>query len=89
MLPPCRFSLVELFRAAHDYELTCRGRLQDDAIHVHLDHRHMGVGGDDSWSPSVHAEFLVPPKRYAFELVLAPKRPGRSMASLWKGCGRG
>ena len=29
-------------------------------VHVHVDHRHMGVGGDDSWTPCVHPEFLVP-----------------------------
>lgn len=32
----------------HDYELTA-----DSYWHVHLDHRHIGSGGDDSWSPSV------------------------------------
>jgi Beta galactosidase small chain len=44
-----RFSMASLAKARHDYELVA-----DDRIHVHLDARHMGVGGDDSWSPSVH-----------------------------------
>ena len=35
--------------AKHDYELSA-----DPFTHLHLDHRHMGVGGDDSWSPSLH-----------------------------------
>ena len=35
--------------AKHDYEL-----VPDAYTHLHLDHRHMGVGGDDSWSPSLH-----------------------------------
>ena len=35
--------------AKHDYELTA-----DKYTHLHLDHAHMGVGGDDSWSPSCH-----------------------------------
>jgi len=35
--------------AKHDYEL-----VPDKYTHLHLDHRHMGVGGDDSWSPSLH-----------------------------------
>ncbi len=44
-----RFSLESLAAAKHDFEM------QPDArVHVHLDHRHMGVGGDDSWTPSVH-----------------------------------
>jgi len=35
---------------------------------LHLDGFHMGVGGDDSWSPSVSAEFLLNQERvrYAF-----------------------
>ena len=35
--------------AKHDYELEA-----DNYTHLHIDHRHMGAGGDDSWSPSVH-----------------------------------
>ena len=41
--------MSNLSLARHDYEL------QPDGInHVYLDHLHMGLGGDDSWSPSVH-----------------------------------
>ena len=40
--------------------------------HLHLDHAHMGDGGDDSWSPSVHLEYLVPPAVYSFSLTLCP-----------------
>lgn len=44
-----RYSMSNLSLARHDYEL------QPDGInHVYLDHLHMGLGGDDSWSPSVH-----------------------------------
>jgi beta-galactosidase len=35
--------------AKHDYELRA-----DSFTHLHLDSEHMGVGGDDSWSPSCH-----------------------------------
>jgi Beta galactosidase small chain len=44
-----RYSTEALVAAKHDFELQ-----QDSCVHVHLDHRHMGVGGDDSWTPSVH-----------------------------------
>ena len=40
-------------------------------VHLNLDAAHMGVGGDDSWSPAVHGEFLVPPTKYEFELTLS------------------
>ena len=42
-------------------------------VHVILDHRHMGVGGDDSWSPSVHPEYHVPCKEYSFGVRFAFK----------------
>ena len=48
------YSLEELDRCRHDSHLTKDGR-----VHVHLDAAHMGVGGDDSWSPSVHEEYWV------------------------------
>ena len=45
----CRYSMSNLSLARHDYELE-----PDSMNHVYLDHKHMGLGGDDSWSPSVH-----------------------------------
>ncbi len=61
------FSLGELDRCRHDSHLA-----PDERIHVHLDAAHMGVGGDDSWSPSVHEEFFVRPGRHEFVMTLAP-----------------
>jgi beta-galactosidase len=69
------FSVAAFDRATHEHELVA-----DAFTHVHLDAAHMGVGGDDSWSPTVHPEFLVPPARYAFSLVLAPVWAGRGEA---------
>lgn len=60
------YGMQELERGRHDVELT-----RDDCIHIHLDAAHMGVGGDDSWSPTVHEEFLVPPARYRFHVALS------------------
>ncbi|VFQ82679.1 unnamed protein product [Cuscuta campestris] len=37
-----------------------------EGISVHLDHKHMGLGGDDSWSPCVHDQYLLPPVPYSF-----------------------
>jgi len=42
------------------------------STHLHLDHFHMGVGGDDSWSPCVHKEYLVGPGKYSFGYHLQP-----------------
>ena len=32
----------------------------------------MGVGGDDSWTPRTHDEYLVIPGKYSFEVQLRP-----------------
>ena len=60
------FSLEELDRCRHDSHLARDGR-----VHAHLDAAHMGVGGDDSWSPSVHEEYWVRPgDAYEFNVEL-------------------
>ncbi|KAL4457400.1 hypothetical protein ABPG75_012265 [Micractinium tetrahymenae] len=61
------YSVRSFERAKHDHELQPSG-----FTWVHLDHQHMGVGGDDSWSPTVHKEYLVPPAQYDFSLLLKP-----------------
>jgi hypothetical protein len=61
-----RFSWQALAGARHQHELTP----DPDCLHLHLDAAHMGVGGDDSWSPSVLPEYLVPPGRYSLSVGL-------------------
>lgn len=48
---------------------------------VSLDHRLMGIGGDDSWSACVHDEFLVRPGRFGFSFALSPFWRLRSSSS--------
>jgi beta-galactosidase len=55
----------QLDAAKHTCDLSPR-----DCIFVYIDHAHMGVGGDDSWSPSTHKEFLLEKKRYSYSLTL-------------------
>lgn len=61
------FSIADLEVARHDFELR-----KGTNVHVHVDCAHMGVGGDDSWSPAVRKEYLVPPKLYIFNLRILP-----------------
>jgi beta-galactosidase len=65
------YSTAELERATHDHELCA-----SDELTVSLDHAHMGVGGDDSWSRSVYAEHLVGAGRYTWTLGIVPLAPG-------------
>ena len=37
---------------------------------VNIDYRLMGLGGDDSWSPRVHAEYLIPTRTYSYSFRL-------------------
>lgn len=36
-----------------------------------IDHKQMGVGGDDSWSPSVHDEFLIKDGYYQWDINIS------------------
>lgn len=51
-----KYSLEMLESCTHNHELVSD---EDDKLHVHVDRKHMGVGGYDSWSPNVDNEFLV------------------------------
>ena len=58
-----QFSLEQLEQARHTNELQ-----KADSHFILIDHKHMGVGGDDSWSPSVHKEFLLTEKEFHYQL---------------------
>jgi beta-galactosidase len=59
------YSQDTLTIAQHTNELVA-----DDVIYLHIDHLHMGVGGDDSWSPSTHKAYLLEGKQYRYSLTL-------------------
>ena len=61
-----RYSLANVTQAKHTHEL-----IAEDRLYVRLDGFHMGVGGDDSWSPSVHQEFLLNKARYHYQMTIA------------------
>ncbi|RMH03228.1 MAG: DUF4981 domain-containing protein [Planctomycetota bacterium] len=69
----------EIEAAAHPYELP-----PSDRIEVHLDHRHMGVGGDDSWGSRPHEPFLIRPGGYRWQVLLRPL-PAGSGSAAWVG----
>jgi len=61
-----RFSQQQLTDAKHTDEL-----MDQQRIYVCIDHQHMGIGGDDSWSPSVHPEYLLTDKAYQYQVSLS------------------
>lgn len=58
-----RYSQKQLHETTHQHLLR-----EEAGCWLNLDAFHMGLGGDDSWSPSVSPEFLLPTRRlrYAF-----------------------
>lgn len=46
--------------------------VKEEKVYLRLDHKHMGVGGDDSWSPSVHKEFQLNDNHYAYRVSFQP-----------------
>jgi beta-galactosidase len=61
------YSIHDLAEAKHTVDLQPR-----DEVILHLDARHMGVGGDDGWLSQVHPEFLIYPGLYRFSFKLKP-----------------
>ncbi|MFB9136636.1 beta-galactosidase [Vibrio olivae] len=62
-----QYSQQQLAQAKHSNDLVA-----EDKLYVHIDHKHMGVGGDDSWSPSVHQEFQLIERHYNYQITLQP-----------------
>jgi beta-galactosidase len=65
------YTIQDLAAAKHIYKLVPRAQ-----VILHLDTRHMGIGGDDGWMASVHPEFKVYPGSYHYSLCLQPITPG-------------
>lgn len=61
------YSQQMLASAKHTHQL-----IPEEKIYLHLDHKHMGVGGDDSWSPSVHAAFQLTDTHYTYQITIQP-----------------
>ncbi|MCW8332293.1 beta-galactosidase [Vibrio paucivorans] len=59
------YSQQNLAQAKHTNELT-----KSDTLFVRIDGFHMGVGGDDSWTPSVHKAYQLTQNRYRYQVCL-------------------
>ncbi|SMB85790.1 beta-galactosidase [Pasteurella testudinis DSM 23072] len=58
-----RFSQQTLAQARHTCDLAA-----DPCVYVRIDGFHMGIGGDDSWTPSVHASYQLRQREYRYRL---------------------
>ena len=60
------YTMADLEAGRHIHDLPRR-----DTITVNLDHKQMGVGGDNSWGARPHPEYTLPPNKsysYTFRL---------------------
>ncbi|MEN3258596.1 beta-galactosidase [Sodalis endosymbiont of Spalangia cameroni] len=57
------FGTKQLTETGHWHQLR-----PETGLWLNLDTAHMGVGGDDSWSPSVHQAYLLTAERYRYTL---------------------
>ena len=74
-----RCTTADLEAAKHTPDVPSRGQ-----ITLSLDHRHMGLGGDDSWSPRVHAPYLIQRGRYRYRLLIVPLQNGDDPGRLYR-----
>ncbi|ACQ94499.1 glycoside hydrolase family 2 TIM barrel [Tolumonas auensis DSM 9187] len=59
------FSTRQLADTRYQYQLQA-----EDGLFLHLDGFHMGIGGDDSWSPSVHPDYQLGAGTYRYQVTL-------------------
>ena len=63
-----RYSLRQLMETSHRHLLK-----EEQGVWLNIDAFRMGVGGDDSWSPSVSPDFLLTANEYRYSLTWAHK----------------
>jgi hypothetical protein len=61
------YTIENLTKARHTYEI-----IKSEYITMNLDLHQMGLGGDDSWNPRTHKEYLLLPGTYIFSIRLTP-----------------
>ena len=59
------YALENLTSATHTYMVE-----QNGPVTVNVDYKVMGLGGDDSWNPRTHEEYLIQPNSYDFSFML-------------------
>lgn len=60
------YSTAQLMDVSHWHRMT-----PEDGVWISLDAQHMGVGGDDSWTPSVLKKWLLLDTQWHYQLTLS------------------
>ena len=65
------YSLDNLSNARHTYDVK-----DEDYVTLNVDWKQAGIGGDDSWTPSIHPQYLLGKGKYQYRFrvkVLDPE----------------
>lgn len=62
-----QFCNAEEKELSHTFDL-----IKEDHISFNIDHKQMGVGGDNSWGALVHEEYRILPHEYFYTFTLSP-----------------
>ena len=46
--------------------------VKKDLVWLNIDHRQMGVGGDNTWGAQVHPEYTITPEAMSYTFTLQP-----------------
>ena len=66
-------------RGMHTTDLVKR-----DLVHLDIDHKQMGVGGEDSWGAQPLKKYKIEPKRYNYHFIMAPINANDDPMSIYK-----
>lgn len=72
------YDLKEFDQATHTYQVK-----ETDHVTLNLDYAQMGLGGDDSWTPATHEEYLLDSGNYSYQVRLRPIDLRSSSPSDW------
>ena len=68
--PYINFNIQDYSDEALNESKTSRALIRGEGTWLHIDYEQMGLGGDDSWSPRVHKEYLLDNKVYKYTYTI-------------------
>ena len=53
---------------------------QKDMVWLNIDHKQMGVGGDNTWGAQVHPEYTITPHEWKYTFTIQPLKAKENAA---------
>ncbi|MFI3322464.1 MAG: glycoside hydrolase family 2 TIM barrel-domain containing protein [Rikenellaceae bacterium] len=75
------FEMKDIDYVPYDIERKHGGSLvKKDLVWLNIDHRQMGVGGDNTWGAQVHPEYTITPENWSYSFTIQPLKSGDNPA---------